>query len=85
MGARGAMDFLFPNKPRRSSILSILPLAACGTVGRSLAKPRSSGKCWLSDLARMCKKVDFPSTVLVVFNCKEAKHEQSVGPWATGG
>lgn len=47
-----------------------LPLAARGTVGRSWAKPRSSGKCWLSDLARMCRKVDFPSTVLVEFSCK---------------
>lgn len=50
-----------------------LPLAASGTVGRSLAKPRSSGKCWLSDLARMCRKVDFPSTVLVVFSYGKAK------------
>lgn len=47
-----------------------LPLAARGTVGRSWTKPRSSGKCWLSDLARMCRKVDFPSTVLVEFSCK---------------
>lgn len=42
-------------------------------MGRSLAKPKSSGKCWLRDLARMCRKVDFPSTVLVVFSCSKAK------------
>ena len=62
-----------PESARRQRAFVPLPLAASGTVGRSLAKPRSSGKCWLSDLARMCRKVDFPSTVLVVFSYGKAK------------
>lgn len=48
-----------------------VPLAARGTVVRSLAKFNSSGKCWHSDLARMWRKVDLPSTVLVVLSCKK--------------
>lgn len=55
---------------------SIIPLAARGTVVRSLEKLSSSGKCWHRDLARMWRKVDFPSTVLVVLSCKiERKNE----------
>lgn len=46
----------------------VLPLAASGTVVRSLEKLSSSGKCWHRDFARMCRKVDFPSTVFVVLN-----------------
>ena len=56
-----------------------VPLAASGTVVRSLAKLSNSGKCWHSDLARMCRKVDFPSTVLVVLSFKaEGKVEEIV-------
>lgn len=47
----------------------ILPLAASGTVISSPAKLSSSGKCWHSDLARIWRKVDFPSTVFVVLSC----------------
>lgn len=50
-----------------------VPLAASGTVVRSLAKLRSSGKCWHSDLARMWRNVDFPSTVFVVLSLKGQK------------
>lgn len=48
----------------------IVPLAARGTVVRSLETLSSSGKCWHSDLARMCRKVDFPSAVFVVLSCE---------------
>lgn len=51
-----------------------LPLAASGTVVRPLEKSRSSGKCWPNDLARMCRNVDFPSTVFVVLSYKRVKH-----------
>lgn len=74
-----AVQLTTDSRPKRNQDTELtdafvpLPLAASGTVGRSLAKPRSSGKCWLSDLARMCRKVDFPSTVLVVFSCSKAK------------
>lgn len=46
----------------------IVPLAARGTVVRSLEKLSSSGKCWHRDFPRMCRKVDFPSTVFVVLS-----------------
>lgn len=52
-------------------------MAARATVVRSLEKLSSSGKCWHRDLARMWRKVDFPSTVLVVLSCKkEGKNER---------
>lgn len=47
------------------------PLAASGTVVSSLAKSSTSGKCWHNDLAKICRKVDFPSTVLVVPSYKK--------------
>lgn len=44
------------------------PLAACGTISSSFLKSRTSGKCWHNDFTRICRNVDFPSTVLVVLS-----------------
>lgn len=55
----------------------MVPLAARGTVAKSLEKLSNSGKCWHRDLARMCRKVDFPSTVFVVLSWTRRKDEMT--------
>lgn len=52
---------------------SSLPFAARETVVRSLEKSNTSGKCWHNDLTRMCRNVDFPSTVFVVLSWWEVE------------